>query len=146
MRAFQAMQDARTMFRIYMIENVITVVAAPILSAFIGVPGLALGWVAPYTVASVYAVVLLRRRVGTLGGWLTVRALFRIVVAGAISGAVAAAAGLPFPSARGDAMLLLRVVVQVAAATGVYLYLARALRIRELRPILAMAGRLTGRH
>ncbi|HET6963890.1 MAG TPA: murein biosynthesis integral membrane protein MurJ [Acidimicrobiales bacterium] len=145
MRAFQAMQDARTMFRVYVIENVLTVIAAPILSAVLGVPGLALAWVAPYTVASVYAVVLLRRRVGSLGGWLTIRALFRIVVASVVSGAVAAALGLPFPSGHGDAMLLLRLVVQVGGAAGVYFYLARALRIRELRPVLAIAGRLTRR-
>ena len=70
MRAFQAMQDARTMFRIYLLENGLTVVAALALSPLLGVPGLALAWVAPYTVASVYAVVRAPKRRGreTLGG------------------------------------------------------------------------------
>ncbi len=145
MRAFQAMQDARTMFRIYLVENVLTVVAAPLLSAAVGVPGLAVAWVAPYTVTSFYAVVLLRRKVGALGGWLTVRALFRIVVAAVASGAVAVALGVPFPSGAGDPELLLRLVVQAGAAAAVYVYLARLLNIRELQPILAMARRLTGR-
>jgi putative peptidoglycan lipid II flippase len=145
MRAFQAMQDARTMFRIYLVENALTVVAALVLSPFLGVPGLALAWVAPYTVASLYAVVKLSRRVGNLGGWLTIRALFRIVLASAVTGAVAVAVGLPFRSAQGDAMLLLRLIVQVGAATVVYVYLARMLRIRELRPVVAMAARLIGR-
>ena len=145
MRAFQAMQDARTMFRIYVVENLLTVIAAPILMAAFGVPGLAVAWVGPYTVASVYAVVLLRRRVGSLGGWLTVWALFRIIVASVISGAVAVALGLAFRSGHGDALLLLRLVVQAGAAVAVYIYLARVLRIRELRPLMAVASRVTGR-
>jgi hypothetical protein len=36
-------------------------------------------------------------------------------------------------------------IVQVGAATVVYVYLARMLRIRELRPVVAMAARLIGR-
>jgi putative peptidoglycan lipid II flippase len=145
MRAFQAMQDARTMFRIYVVENLMTIIAAPILMDAIGVPGLALAWVGPYTLASIYAVVLLRKRVGSLGGWFTVWALFRILLASAISGVVAVAIGLPFRSAHSDPVLLLRVILQAGGATAVYLYLAHALRIRELRPVLSVAGRLTGR-
>jgi putative peptidoglycan lipid II flippase len=145
MRAFQAMQDARTMFRIYVLENALTVVAALVLSPLLGVPGLALAWVGPYTVASIYAVVRLRSRVGNLGGWLTVRALFRVVLASGLAVAVAVAVGLPFRSATSDPVLLARLVVQVGAATVVYIYLARLLQIRELRPLLARAARLTGR-
>ena len=145
MRAFQAMQDARTMFRIYVMENVMTVVAALVLSPLIGVPGLALAWVGPYTVASIYAVVKLRRRVGTLGGWLTIRALFRIVLASVVTGVVAVAVGLPFPGGRGDAISLARLVVQVGVSTAAFVYMARALRIRELRPVLAIASRVLGR-
>lgn len=145
MRAFQAMQDARTMFRVYVVENLLTVIAAPIFVAFFGIPGLAIAWVGPYTAASIYAVVLLRRRVGNLGGWLTLRALFRIVFASSISGAVAAALGLVFPSGRGDAVVFLRLIVQAGGATAVYVYLARLLGIRELRPVLAVASRLTRR-
>ncbi len=145
MRAYQAMQDARTMFWIYALENGLTVVAAPVLSAFLGVPGLALAWVAPYTIASVYAVVKLRGRIGSLGGWLTVRALMRIVFASAVTVAVVVALGIPFPSDRGYVMLIGRLVVQVAAGAAVYVWVAHILRVRELRPVMAMAGRLTGR-
>ena len=145
MRAFQAMQDARTMFRVYVVENLLTVIAAPVFVALIGVPGLAIAWVGPYTVASVYAVILLRRKVGNLGGWLTIRALFRIIFASAVSGAVAVALGLAFPSAHGDPLILVRLVVQAGGAIAVYVYLARVLHIRELRPVLAVASRVTGR-
>ena len=142
MRAFQAMQDARTMFRIYVMENALTVVAALVLSPFLGVPGLALAWVGPYSIASVYAVVRLRRRVGTLGGWLTVRALLRIAAASAVTAAAVVAVGLPFRSGQTDPVLLARLIVQVVVGLVVYVSLARMLDIRELRPIGAALSRL----
>jgi putative peptidoglycan lipid II flippase len=145
MRAFQAMQDARTMFRIYVVENALTVGAALILSPLLGVPGLALAWVGPYTIASVYAVVRLRRRVGTLGGWLTVRALLRILVASAVTGIAAFAVGVPFRSTQSDAVLLTRLILQVGVGCTVYLVLARLLDVRELRPIAAAWSRLRHR-
>ncbi len=145
MRAFQAMQDARTMFRVYLIENLMTIVAAPVLSPLLGVPGLALAWVGPYTIASLYAAALLRRRVGTLGGWFTVRALIRILVASIAAAAAAIAVGLPLRSVQGDALLLVRLVLQVGIAGAVYVYVGRFIGIRELRPILGMAARLTRR-
>ena len=145
MRAFQAMQDARTMFVIYALENGLTVIAAPILSAFIGVPGLALAWVAPYTVASVYAVIRLRPLVGSLGSWLTIRALMRILFATAVAVAVVVAVGIPLSGNHGDAVLVGRLLVQVVAGAGVYVWMGRILHIRELQPVMAMAARLTGR-
>jgi putative peptidoglycan lipid II flippase len=142
MRAFQAMQDARTMFRIYVIENALTVVAALALAPALGVPGLALAWVGPYTLASLYAVVLLRRRVGPLGGIMTVKALVRMVVASAITGAVAVGVGLPFAHHGSDVWLVVRLVVQVGAATAAYVAIGRLLQIRELRPLMQMLNRL----
>jgi putative peptidoglycan lipid II flippase len=137
MRAFQAMQDARTMFVIYVMENVLTVVVALILDPFLGVPGLALAWVGPYTLASIYAVVKLRGRVGPLGGWLTIRALLRICVAAALTGAAAVAVGLPLRHLDSDPFLVLRLVVQVGVAAVVYVAAAWFLGIRELRPVTA---------
>lgn len=142
MRAFQAMQDARTMFRIYVIENVLTVIAALALSPVLGIPGLALAWVGPYTVASVYAVVLLRRTVGPLGGMLTVKALGRMLIASAVTGGVAVAIGLPFAHHDADVWLVGRLVAQVGAATVTYALVGRLLQIRELRPIIGMLSRL----
>ena len=143
MRSFQAMQDARSMFRIYVLENVLTVIAALALSPSLGVPGLAVAWVAPYTVASIYAVVVLRKRpeIGPLGGWLTIRALIRIALASLMAGGAAVLVGLPLRSGHGDATVLARLVLQVVVAGAVYVYLARALRIRELRPIFGMLSR-----
>lgn len=145
MRAYQAMQDARTMFWIYVVENGLTLISAPVLSALLGVPGLALAWVGPYTIASVYAVIRLRDEVGPLGGWLTVRALMRIVFASVVTLAVVVAIGIPLSGYHGDAVLIGRLLVQVLAGVAVYVWMARVLHIRELQPVLAMAGRLTGR-
>jgi putative peptidoglycan lipid II flippase len=144
MRAYQAMQQTRVMFWIYLLENGMTVVAALILEPLIGVPGLALAWVAPYTIASVVAVVDLRRRVGPLGGGLTVRRLVRVAVASGLAGLVVVALGLPFPAGSGTAVVVARLILQLGAGTLTYLWLARLLRINELRRVVRMLRRLTG--
>jgi putative peptidoglycan lipid II flippase len=138
MRAFQAMQDTRTMFRIYVGENVLTAIAAVIAEPLLGVPGLALAWVGPYTVAALYGAMALRRRVGPLGGWFTLRAIFRIGLAAGLAGAAAVAVGWPLRHLSSDPGLVARLVVQVAAAAAVYLSAARLLGIGELRPVLAL--------
>jgi len=142
MRMYQAMQNARMMFWIYILENGLTVIAALVLDPMLGVPGLALAWVAPYTVASLVAAYDLRRRVGPLGGADTVLALGRILVAGAVAAGVVVAVGLPFPGRAGDAILIGRLFLQLGAGTIVYVVVARLLGITELRPLVRMARRL----
>lgn len=141
MRAYQAMQEARAMFWIYALENAVTAVAAVALEPVLGVPGLALAWVAPYTVASFVAAADLRRRVGSFGGAHTVRAIVRITVAAAITGGVAALLGMPFPSHAGDALIVVRLIVQLGGSALAYLMLARLFGIRELRPVLRLLSR-----
>lgn len=141
MRAYQAMQEARAMFWLYALENALTVVAAVALDPVLGVPGLALAWVGPYTLVSFVAWADLRRRVGRLGGAHTTRALVRILIAGGITGGVAALVGIPFPSNATDAVLVARLVLQVGCSALVFLLLARAFGIKELRPIMRMASR-----
>jgi peptidoglycan biosynthesis protein MviN/MurJ (putative lipid II flippase) len=135
------MQEARVMFWIYALENAITVVAAVALEPVLGVPGLALAWVAPYTIASLVAAADLRRRVGTVGGAHTVRAIVRITVAAGLTGGLAAVIGLPFPSHAGDAVIVARLVVQVGVSAVAYLLLARLFGIRELRPVVRLLSR-----
>jgi putative peptidoglycan lipid II flippase len=138
MRLYQAMQNTRVMFWIYVLENGLTVVAALVLDHFVGVAGLALAWVGPYTVAAIVAAWDLRRRVGSLGGMHTVRALIRIFTASAITLAAVVVTGLLFPSHQSDALLIARLVVQVGVGIAVYLGLARALGIKELRPVIRL--------
>ena len=142
MRAYNAMQDARSMFWIYALENALTVVAALILEPIMGVPGLALAWVGPYTIASLVAAADLRCKIGPMGGIGTVRAVIRILVASGLTVAVVVAIGLPWPAHAGDAAVVARLVVQVGAGALVYLWLAKVLRIRELRPVIRLIRRL----
>ncbi len=142
MRLYQAMQNTRTMFWIYLVENGLTLVAALVLDPIWGVPGLALAWVGPYTIAAMYAAYDLRHRVGSLGGTYTVRSVLRIVAASAVTVGVAFAVGRLFPSGGGDAVLVARLVAQVGVATAVYLALARTFGIKELRPVTRLARRI----
>jgi putative peptidoglycan lipid II flippase len=140
MRVYQAMQDTRGMFWIYAIENGLTVVLLLVLSPLIGVPGLALAWVAPYTVASLIAAAELRSRIGRLGGVHTVRALIRILLASGVAVGLAVLVGLPFRSHSGDAALVARLIVQIGVAAVAYLALAKLLGIKEYRAVRNMIG------
>jgi putative peptidoglycan lipid II flippase len=145
MRLYQAMQEARVMFWIYAIENAITVVAALALEPAIGVQGLALAWVGPYTIASLIAVADLRRRLGRGFGKRTGVALLRIGVASGVAAGVTIAVGLLFPSPAPDPAVVARLVVQVVAGALAYLAMAWLLGIKELRAVLQLLRRATGR-
>jgi putative peptidoglycan lipid II flippase len=143
-RAYQAMQQARAMFWIYALENALTIIAALILEPLIGVPGLALAWVGPYTVMAIVAAADLRRRVGTLGGAHTTRSLLRITVAGVVSVLVVVAVGLPFGGRTSDPVLVTRLMLQIAAGAVTYLIMVRILGIKELRPVGRMVKGMAG--
>lgn len=68
MRAYQAMQDTRSMFLIYVVENTVNVVAALALYPRFGVQGLGAAFAIAYTVGTAVALVDLRRRTGGLIG------------------------------------------------------------------------------
>ena len=68
-RVLQAMQDTRTAFRIYLVENAINIVLGVALVGPLGVRGLALSVSIAYTVAAVHRpVAWCRRKEGGLGG------------------------------------------------------------------------------
>ncbi len=142
MRLYQAMQNTRTMFWIYAFENALTLIAALVLDPILGVPGLVLAWVGPYSIAALIAAYDLRHRVGSLGGTYTVRAIARILIASGITVAVVVGVGRLFPSGAGDAVLIARLIAQAGVGAIVYLAIARSIGIKELRPITRMARRL----
>ena len=119
-RGYQAMQDARTMFLIYAAENALTVVLALVLDPLLGVPGLALAWVAPYTIACWVAGRGLRKRGVSLGGATTTRAIVRIVAAGVLTAGAVFAVGLVFSSSGGGLAIAVRLTAQAAVGTAVY--------------------------
>ncbi len=136
-RALQAMKDTKAMFGIYAIENALTVALAfPLWHAF-GVPGLAVAFSAPYTVAAIIAAGYLRRRAGPLGGVYTARSIGRTLVASAVMAAALAVTDRVAPSGGGVASLVVKVVVLVVVGAGVYLAAARVLGIQDLDPVVA---------
>jgi putative peptidoglycan lipid II flippase len=148
LRAFYALQDTRSPFQVNLVTAVVRVVVG--IALFSALPtdewkigGLALAYGVSYTVGSVVLLAMVRRRIGGLDGWRTVDALVRILAASLFMGAAALAAsalaGLVVPP--GFLRDLLSVVAGMGAGVGVYLLLAKALRIEELEAVKAVVRR-----
>jgi putative peptidoglycan lipid II flippase len=86
---------------------------------------------------------LLRPRLGTLGGRAIVSSYARIVLASGLAAGVAYGVWLGLDDALGRSLGAQVVAVGLAlcAATGTYLLFARLLRIRELGALLSLVGR-----
>ncbi len=81
-RAFQAMQDTRTAFVLYVLENGTNLLLAALLYHPLAIRGLALAYSGAYSLAAVVSLLVLRERCGTIGG----RALLAAVTrSGALS-------------------------------------------------------------
>jgi putative peptidoglycan lipid II flippase len=128
-RVYQAMQDTRTVFVLYVVENAVNVGLALALYPSMGVQGLALSYSAAYGVGVVVALVDLRRRVGGLEGTAVARSWARTAVASAAMAAcvlgVAVAVGPALP----------KVTLAVVAGLASYLAVGRALGMAELRAL-----------
>jgi putative peptidoglycan lipid II flippase len=145
MRGYQAMQDTRSMFWLYVIENAATIVLALALYPAIGVGGLALGWVSAYTIGSVVAYLHLRTRTRGLEGRRTARGLARIGVATLVMAVAVLAVTAPVGGAS-DAQLVVEVLVGVTVGTIVYLAACRFLGVTELNALLGRRARPVGAH
>lgn len=98
-------------------------------------------------IAAVVALwVLLRRRVGLLGGRRIAGSYLQILIASAATAGVAYGVWVGFDRAFGRSLgaQLASVLLAIGAASGAYLFLARLLGIRELGALLSLVGR-TGR-
>jgi putative peptidoglycan lipid II flippase len=147
LRAYYAMQDTRTPALVNIAAMLVNV-AADVLFFFgldLGVQGLALGHAASYVFGSLALVVLIRRRIGGMGGRALAAGIVRTLVAGAATAATAWLVARGLASLVGTETLLdqaIQVGGAVAAALAVYLLAAALLRIEEV----AMARRqLLGR-
>jgi putative peptidoglycan lipid II flippase len=87
-RVLQSMQDTRTAFYLYVVENVINVVVGLALVGPLGVRGLALSLSIAYSVTAVLAVGVLRGRLGSLGGDQVAQPIKRVVIASAVMAVV----------------------------------------------------------
>ncbi len=78
-RTFQAIHEPRTTFLLYLLENGTNIVLAFVLFHRFGVQGLALSYSIAYTLAAAVAIVLLRKRLGTIGGTAIRQSVLRAV-------------------------------------------------------------------
>jgi putative peptidoglycan lipid II flippase len=119
-RTFQAMQDTRTAFFLYALENGVNIVLALVLYRSLGVQGLALAFSIAYTVGAIVALVILRERLGTIGGRAFVRTSGR-----ALGLSVAMAIAVAFVAAilgTGNGLIgWLRLFAEVGVGAIVYL-------------------------
>ena len=118
-RVFQAMQDTRTAFRLYVVENGINIFFGVLLVGPLGVRGLALSLSIAYTLAALLAMAVVRQRVGGLGGDDLTTPVKRVLAASAAMG-VATVIALNISGAASGFGLLARVVAAVVVGTVAY--------------------------
>lgn len=148
MRAFYSMQDTRTPTIVNSAGVAVNVVTALPFFYLMGVPGLGLSQSISYLLALIYGVVVMRSRVGSLGGRELGGWLLRVGMASLATGLAAWAVAGALESAIDVSNLtgqIIQVTVAIAAGVAVYVALAAALKIEELRRALRMAGRLLGK-
>jgi putative peptidoglycan lipid II flippase len=147
LRAFYALQDTRTTFRVNLVSVGVNVVVDLLLFNLLPqrwkIPGLAFGHVTGYTVGSALLLYLLSRRIGGLEGSRVMAAVGRMLVAGLVMLGttlliVRAVAAAIDPGLTRD---LVTVVVGVVVGAGTYLATARLLRVEELSLLLDVVRR-----
>ena len=139
-RAYQSMQDTRTAFVLYLVENGLNVALAVALYPSYGVRGLAASLAAAYSVAAVVAATDLRRRTGGLEGDRFLAISARVAGATAAMAAVVALIAARVGSAHGPGQVA-RVVVGVVAGVTVYGISARVLGVDEVAALLNLRRR-----
>jgi putative peptidoglycan lipid II flippase len=146
LRAFYALQDTRTTFRVNLVSVGVNVIVDLLLFNLLPqrwkIPGLAFGHVTSYSVGSALLLYLLSRRIGGLGGGI-LAAVGRMLAAGLVMlGATLlagrAAAVVVDPGLVRD---LATVTAGIAAGVGTYLVAARLLRVEELALLLDVVRR-----
>ncbi len=131
-RVLQAMQDTRTAFRIYLVENGINIVLGVLLVGPFGVRGLALSVSVAYTVAAVIALSVVARKDEGLGGHELTTPVVRVLIATAVM-AVATVLAVNVSGATSGVALLGRVVLAVVVGTLAFVGTTVVLASRQER-------------
>ena len=140
LRASYAMQDTRTPALVNVAAVAVNVLV-DLLFFFVldlGIPGLALGHAVSYAFASSALLLLIRRRVGPIGGRRILASLGRILVAGLATAAVAWLVAEGFERWLGTTTLAtqtVQVLGAVVAGLVVFIASAAALRIEEVEMV-----------
>ncbi len=117
--AFQAMRDTRTPFFLYLLENGLNILLAFGFRSALGAKGLALSLTVAYTLSAVAALIVLRNRIGGLGGFSVGRYVSRTVLCSLIMAFVVALVLAGVGSGHGLG-LLVRVFASVLAGIIAY--------------------------
>jgi putative peptidoglycan lipid II flippase len=144
-RVFQAMQDTRTVFRIYLLENVINVVLAFAFSKLLGTAGLALSLSVAYTAGAFVAAFVLSRRLGGFHGAGLGRALARACLVTGIMAALVEVVATHVGTNHGFG-LLVRVIVAVVLGVSVFVAGAGVLADRATKRTLEEPGPSNANH
>jgi putative peptidoglycan lipid II flippase len=116
---FQSMRDTRTPFFLYLLENGLNIVLAFAFRSLLGGKGLALALAVAYSVSAVAALLVLRARVGGLGGIVVGRYVARTLFCSLVMAFVVALVLAGVGSDEGVG-LLERVTASVLAGLGAY--------------------------
>ena len=144
MRTYQAMQDTRSMFRVYLVENALTIVFALLLHGRFGVTGLAASWSLAYAGGAIVAGWHISRRLGGIGGRHLGQAVVVVLVGGVLAAGSAwavSSALAHLPGGTRQLGLAMRVLVSVGTGATVYLVAARALGFEHIRVKLGVTAR-----
>jgi putative peptidoglycan lipid II flippase len=139
-RVFYAYHDTRTPVKISVATVVINVGLSYLFMQFLGVGGLALGTTVALSVNYLVLIWLLKRKIGSMGFGQTARSLLKVIGVSAVMGAVVWAADFALVPAVGAASggNAVRVVVGVVVGAGVFLSVARLVKMPELAEISDM--------
>ncbi len=133
-RVFQSMQDTRTAFKLYLVENAINIVLGVLLVGPLGVRGLALSLSIAYTVGALLAMAVVRQRVGGLGGPDLTTPVKRVFVASAVM-ALTTVLAVNVSGADSGLALLGRVVLAIVVGSITYVATAGLLGGRQERRV-----------
>ncbi len=131
-RVFQSMQDTRTAFKLYLVENILNIVFGVALVGPLGVRGLALSVSIAYSFTALVAMAVVRQRIGGLGGDELTTPVKRVLGASAVM-AVATVLALSVSGASSGFGLAARVVFALVVGSGAYVAAAALLGARAAR-------------
>jgi putative peptidoglycan lipid II flippase len=131
-RVLQSMQDTRTAFYLYLVENVINVVVGLALVGPLGVRGLALSLSIAYSVTAVLAVSVIRGRLGGFGGDQVSQPVKRVMISSAVM-AVVTVLAVNVSSAETGFGVFFRVALAVVVGVLAYAGTAALLAARAAK-------------
>jgi putative peptidoglycan lipid II flippase len=139
-RVFYAYHDTRTPVKISVLTVAITIGLAYLLMQFLGVGGLTLGMSVALIINFLVLMWLLRRRIGVIGLMRTATSLLRVLGASAVMGVAVWAVDFALFDVVGSTLggNALRLAVGIVVGAGVFLFVARLVKMPELAEAVDM--------